>query len=818
MNRNSERIPRCLQLGGLQSTATASGIQRPLGGRVARRNQRMQDMNQNPPDAPAKEATRTRQPASINGFRNSLVTRLIFSLGIIIFISIAVWAFFNINYQKRKVMKDVMEGTQRLSNTIRLGTHYAMMLNSRDDINQIISNIGRLSEIQSIRIYNKNGRIKYSNTPQEVERVTNIKSEACVICHRSEPPVSQLPVDERVRIFTLPEGHRAMGLISPIYNETGCSTGECHAHPEGKKVLGALDVVLSLENADAEILLVEKGIIGLAVILFLFNSSFVMFFVVRFVKRPISKIIRVTRRITRGDYSTLVEIQQKDEMGELAQAMNRMVQEIGKKQEELNDQRNRYQGLFEGVPCIITVQDRNYRLVGYNREFSDRFAPAPGDFCYRAYKGRESKCIICPVEKTFEDGRSHTSEEVGINKDGTKTYWVVRTAPIRNESGEIVAAMEMNLDITEQKRLEEKLAVSERKYHAIFDNIPNPVFVVDMETLSILNCNESVKTVYGFEKKELLDKPFMDLFVDSQREEYASRIRSVESMTQVRNRGKAGKALFVNIRIALSEYDGKQVFLVTTSDITQRLEAEQQLIHASKMATLGEMATGVAHELNQPLAVIKTASSFFMKKIKKQEPIRTEVLLTMAEEIDRHVDRATKIISHMREFGRKSENSFTPVDVNAILKRAFEIFSQQLKVRGIEVEWETQETLPPVKGDPDRLEQVFINLLINARDAIEDKWNQREYRPGDKKIILRTLEDADRVTVEIEDTGPGIPKAIAEKIFEPFFTTKEVGKGTGLGLSISYGIVKDCGGDIRLASEPGKGAKFIIQCPVAGKT
>jgi histidine kinase len=253
---------------------------------------------------------------------------------------------------------------------------------------------------------------------------------------------------------------------------------------------------------------------------------------------------------------------------------------------------------------------------------------------------------------------------------------------------------------------------------------------------------------------------------------------------------------------------------VTTSDITKRLETEQQLIQASKMATLGEMATGVAHELNQPLSVIKTASSFFMNKIRKQEPIREDILFTMAEEINSHVDRAAKIINHMREFGRKPEMTLEPVDVNRVLRRAFEIFSQQLKLREIEVDWDLDENLPLIQGDSGRLEQVFINLLINARDAIEEKWDKLERVKGSKRIALSSRTEHGRAVVEVADTGPGIPKAIAERIFEPFFTTKKVGKGTGLGLSISYGILKDCGGNIRVAARKDWGAVFLLSFPL----
>ena len=257
---------------------------------------------------------------------------------------------------------------------------------------------------------------------------------------------------------------------------------------------------------------------------------------------------------------------------------------------------------------------------------------------------------------------------------------------------------------------------------------------------------------------------------------------------------------------------------MTISDITKRLEAEQQLIQASKMATLGEMATGVAHELNQPLSVIKTASSFFMKKILKKEPIREEILQELSSEIDSHVDRATKIINHMRQFGRKQDITLEPVSVNKVLKKAFEIFSQQLKVRGIQVAWNIDEKVPSVLADAGRLEQVFINLLINARDAIEEKWELQTESPGKDQIQLMTGQQNKHVVVWVCDSGKGVSPEIADKVFEPFFTTKKVGKGTGLGLSISYGIIKECGGSIRIESAESGGACFVLTFPVADHT
>ncbi len=504
-------------------------------------------------------------------------------------------------------------------------------------------------------------------------------------------------------------------------------------------------------------------------------------------------------------------------MGPIGPLLNQMDKKTDQKQEGLNIKRHEYQTLFELAPCYITVQDKDLRLIRYNREFADKFSPKTGDYCYQAYKGRSERCKVCPVLRTFEDGKPHSSEETGVSKDGTNTHWVVRSAPIKNDAGEVVAAMEMSLDVTQVRFLEKKVEKTEKKYQIIFNTIPNPVFVLDGKTLDILDCNESATAIYGFNKEEMLMTSFLNFFKENQREEYASEIKSSNIINKAKHLRRDGQIIYVNIRISSSEYAGQEVLLVTTSDITKRLTAEQQLIQASKMATLGEMATGVAHELNQPLSVIKTSSSFIIKKVRKNETIQEEILKTMAEEIDSHVDRASKIINHMREFGRKSDVKKEPVLVNEPLEKALEIFRQQLKLREINIVKELEKDLPPILADPNRLEQVFINLLINARDAIEEKSGKTDQVYVTKEIFLGTSLRNGMVNVEVKDTGSGIPKPILDKIFEPFFTTKNVGKGTGLGLSISYSILQDYGGRIKVETTEGEGSTFIIQFPVLDK-
>ncbi len=527
----------------------------------------------------------------------------------------------------------------------------------------------------------------------------------------------------------------------------------------------------------------------------------------------LQQLLEDARKIL-GDRISSDIFEGKTDQKALESLVRELIRTVEKRNSELKKLSEEYNNLFQYAPCYITIQDRDFRLIRFNRDFHRQFGAKEGDFCYHAYKGRTTRCKKCPVVKTFEDGQTHFSEERGIAKDGTESYWLVRTAPIRDESGKVVAAMEMCVDVTETKYLEEEIRKSEKKYRTFFNTIPNPVFVLDRETLRILDCNNSVVDVYGYHKDELLGKSFLELCEKHSCERFAREIKNSNVLNQRKQIRKDGKVIYVNIRISKFEYFERDVLLVTTSDITKWLEAKQQLIQAGKMATLGEMATGVAHELNQPLTVIKTASSFLRKKTLNNEKIPDTVLETIATEIDAQVNRATRIINHMREFGRKSGVKKSPIQINVALKSALEFFNQQLKVHGIEVIENLDPDLPLILADSNRLEQVFINLLINARDAIEEKLESGTCTEDTKEIKITTSAKHGDVVVEIEDTGAGIEAPILNRIFEPFFTTKKVGKGTGLGLSISYGIVQDYGGKINVETEEGKGTRFIITFPI----
>jgi two-component system C4-dicarboxylate transport sensor histidine kinase DctB len=248
----------------------------------------------------------------------------------------------------------------------------------------------------------------------------------------------------------------------------------------------------------------------------------------------------------------------------------------------------------------------------------------------------------------------------------------------------------------------------------------------------------------------------------------------------------------------------------TTQEVERReqqlREQQEQLVQVGKLATLGELATGVAHELNNPLNNVGLFVGNAIDQIEAGLARDAELLEALGRAAEQ-VEKATQIISHLRTFGRAAPARFEPVDVDDVLERALSLMEEQLRLRQIEVVLDLDPVPAVVDGNAIQLEQVFLNLLTNARDALAEA-------PRKQIGLVLRCEDG-RVVLVFRDTGPGIPAEVEGRIFDPFFTTKEVGSGTGLGLSIAYGIVRDHGGTISLASEPGEGAAFRVELPLS---
>lgn len=285
-----------------------------------------------------------------------------------------------------------------------------------------------------------------------------------------------------------------------------------------------------------------------------------------------------------------------------------------------------------------------------------------------------------------------------------------------------------------------------------------------------------------------------------------------------------GRTVHADVASNAIEFEGRPSVLVSVYDVTRLREAEARrielsekareqadlLVHSSRLAEMGEMAAAVAHELNQPLTGIRNYARNATYMLEENAGSLDEVKDNLAR-ISQQVDRAARIIAQMRALARRSETERVPVQVNAVVRETLEFLDSQMRLAGIEVHRDLDESLPPVLGDRLRLWQVFLNVVVNARQAMEDTKVRMltvatRHVPGDDLPIVVTF----------QDSGPGFAPEIAPRLFEPFFTTKGPGRGTGLGLSISHAILQEHGGRIEAAGAPGRGACFTIRLPACG--
>ena len=365
----------------------------------------------------------------------------------------------------------------------------------------------------------------------------------------------------------------------------------------------------------------------------------------------------------------------------------------------------------------------------------------------------------------------------------------------------------------------EQLRESEQKYRYLFDSGPNPVFVVSRNRFIILDANPAAAEAYGYDREELIGRPFNDLGT-FEYENGKEATPAEKNMTNVcvmssraRHYRKGNRPFYVNVRACPGMYQGHEVIILATNDVTESMEKDAQLIQASKMKSLGEMSAGIAHELNQPLNAIKMGNDFLILMLEKGRVISPEKLAQVAKEVSAQVSRASEIIKRLRDFSRKADFNRETVPINDPIENVVKIFGQQLKLQNIDVRFFPGQNIPQVLASKNRLEQVFFNLLSNARDAIVQNREALNPNAGSHISIRSFFSEKGRVAIAVSDTGAGIPGDTLDKIFEPFFTTKEVGKGMGLGLAIVYEIVVEHGGEIRVHSGSGIGTTFVVLLP-----
>lgn len=359
---------------------------------------------------------------------------------------------------------------------------------------------------------------------------------------------------------------------------------------------------------------------------------------------------------------------------------------------------------------------------------------------------------------------------------------------------------------TDRNRLAVKLEINQEYLTNILHSSDAAIMVVDANE-NFISWNKGAEKIFGYKEEEVLGKSSSLLLLPD--EKYKTELKHIQDevkktgyfkLTETERRTKDGKTVSVTLNVSplpndSGEYSGRSVII---KDFTEVKKLQQQVDQSEKLAVIGKLAAGVAHEIGNPLASISSLVQILQRRTK--EEFTREQLSTIKE----NIDRISKIVRELVDFSRPPSHEKMIVQISDVIKTALGIVKYDKRVKDVKFETEINPSLPLLDVVPDQLLQVFVNILLNALDAID----------GTGTIKVNAFTKNDFVMIEIADNGCGIDRKTIESIFDPFFTTKEVGKGTGLGLSVSYGIVKKFKGDINVKSKPGEGSTFIVKLPV----
>jgi PAS domain S-box-containing protein len=478
---------------------------------------------------------------------------------------------------------------------------------------------------------------------------------------------------------------------------------------------------------------------------------------------------------------------------------------------------NRYRDLVDNTSVLIQSFDvESQKLVfvnngwlaalGYddddivNLSMADIVAAEQLDHCNLLLKKVVESAVAQKLVTTF------------VRKDGGRLNVQGHIICRENAAGRIITHGVFTDETDRQKAEMEKIKIG-LELTQLIDTANAPIFGIDAAGL-VNDWNQRAELLTEYAKADVMGKDLVAGFIT---DDYKA------SVKEVLDKALQGEES-ANYEFPLFTKSGDRVDVLLNSttrrdsagnivgvvgvgqDITELKYTQAQVIQSSKLATLGEMATSVAHELNQPLNVIRMAAGNARGKISKGNP-SLEYLNEKLERIESQTARAAAIIDHMRMFGRKAEEKPELIDPRQVVKNALGLMGEQLRLDGIEIITTFPDTCSQILGHTIQMEQVILNLMANARDVMANM-------DGDQKILLGIFEDDNGVHITSEDMGGGIPEEVLPRIFEPFFTTKEMGKGTGLGLSVSYGIIRDMNGTIT-AGNFGGGARFTITIPAA---
>lgn len=506
-----------------------------------------------------------------------------------------------------------------------------------------------------------------------------------------------------------------------------------------------------------------------------------------------------------------------DPIGIIAGSFTQVFEYLNETISDLSEARDELQAIFDATGVGISIIDQDFAIVKCNEKQRELLVDKHlnnvcGSYCYEVYCLKNGPGLDCPAVDTFATGRPVVIGEVR-KKD--KYFQLVTTPYAKDADGQVTKVIEVALDITARKKAEEEeqrqrgyYLAEKSKLASVLQSLSEGLLVTDSRN-RIISVNGAALQILDLSQKQVQELKIDQLFAESPPE--ARIMFDVETPHACQNveiwfRGENRELLLSVNAVPLFDPNGSTIGRVFTfRDITEEKHRQEIFHRTEKLAAVGQLSAGIAHELNTPLGSI-LGYARLLQKGDNLQPDQRERLAIIAEQ----AKKSSAIIRELLDFSRLSTplpNQVVSCDLNKVIGEAIRVLQAELDKRFIMVKLDL-DTVPDVEADPKRLEQVLVNMLLNSAQAMGSN--------GEINITTQSFEQDARIIVK--DSGPGIAPENLSRIFDPFFTTKPVGTGTGLGLSICAGIINDYGGAIDVKSAPDEGTVFSIILPLPGET
>ncbi|HAO93023.1 MAG: hypothetical protein A2X99_12100 [Deltaproteobacteria bacterium GWB2_55_19] len=588
----------------------------------------------------------------------------------------------------------------------------------------------------------------------------------------------------------------------------------------------ALGWTLLVETDESEVVrpayeMLKSAVIGAGMAGILIIALYLL--IIRKMVKRVGILARAAGEIASGNYDVALPVKSRDEIGELNISFNRMASDIRDRNAEILMEKDRARMYLDlaGVSIVAIGLDKKVKLINrrgcellglgaediVGMDWFESFIP---ENIRKEMLGRFARCMNGEVSVDYYEN------DIVTAGGGLRTVsW--HSTLLRDPSGAVIGSLCSGEDITEKRRAEEALRISEKKYRTILEESRDVIFVATPD-LRLMDLNPVAEEVFGYRLSELIGKRLDGFFIEEpDRERFKGELREKgEAKFEARVRRKDGQEIWLSISArGVDEAGGGPVCRGIMREITAQKHLEAQLIQAQKMEAVGQLTGGIAHDFNNILTAIMSSAGLLELMLP-----RDSRQMNYVRQIISSSERASKLTRGLLAFSRKTLVELKPVRVNDIIRNTERLLSRLIG-EDIDFKVSLSDADPVVTADVSQIEQVLMNLATNARDAMP-KGGTLAIATETIRLSTEALKDqgymrpGEYALITVSDTGTGMDRKVVERIFDPFFTTKEVGKGTGLGLSMAYGIIKQHNGYINAYSEPGVGTQFKIYLPLAG--